>query len=231
MLSSPSASPTNGFQHAYALHLNRCHPACPELSRRERSEGSAFTRSASPSFAFLLFDASTFRLIFARPLFSYSYALFCHSENDKLFVFRRFHTLCPKHPGWGYPLPSKFLSFRNPTTHHSLLVYPNASRRATIPFRIRTSAKRARNSRRIRTSKTQHLKPFGMNTYRKTGEGGTGCNASADQNLSSRAHRGICFFTVRPAPHYSLPTTSLPTTHFDFTSQSCSGKDSGWRRP
>ena len=35
------------------------------------------------------------------PLFSYSCALFCHNENDNLFAFRRFHTLCPKHPGWG----------------------------------------------------------------------------------------------------------------------------------
>ena len=81
-----------------------------------------------------------FSLIFARPLFSYSYALFCHSENDKLFVFRGFHTLCPKHPGWGYTLQSKFLSFRNPTTHHSLLVYPRASRRATISFGITSFA-------------------------------------------------------------------------------------------
>ena len=45
---------------------------------------------------------------------------------------------------------------------------------STIPFRIRTSAKRACNSRRICTSKTHDLKPFRMCTYEKTGEGGTG---------------------------------------------------------
>jgi hypothetical protein len=38
--------------------------------------------------------------------------------------------------------------------------------------RIRTYEKRARNPFGIRTSKTQDLKPFRMNTYRKTGEGG-----------------------------------------------------------
>jgi hypothetical protein len=49
-----------------------------------------------------------------------------------------------KHRGWGYILPSEFFSFRNRTTRHSLLVYPEASRRATISsivFRIRTYRK------------------------------------------------------------------------------------------
>jgi len=41
----------------------------------------------------------------------------------------------------------------------------------TKSFTFRTYAKRTRNSRRIRTSKTQHLKPFRMNTYKKTGRG------------------------------------------------------------
>jgi hypothetical protein len=40
-----------------------------------------------------------------------------------------------------------------------------------IPFRMRTSPKRARNPFRIRTSKTQDLKLFRMNTYRKSGRG------------------------------------------------------------
>ena len=47
----------------------------------------------------------------------------------------------------------------------------NQKSRITKSFTIRTYEKRARNSRRIRTSKTQDLKPFRMNTYRKTGEG------------------------------------------------------------
>src|SRR5580658_397859 len=40
-----------------------------------------------------------------------------------------------------------------------------------IPFRIRTYAKHTRNPCRIRTSKTQDLKFFRMNTYEKTGRG------------------------------------------------------------
>ena len=39
------------------------------------------------------------------------------------------------------------------------------------PFIIRTSAKRASNSHRICTSKTQDLKPFIIRTYEETGEG------------------------------------------------------------
>src|SRR5580765_3423371 len=41
----------------------------------------------------------------------------------------------------------------------------------TIPFIIRTYIKSACNSFRIRTSKTQALKPFRMNTYEKTPRG------------------------------------------------------------
>ena len=68
-----------------------------------------------------------------------------------------------KHPGWGYILQAKIFSFRNLTTRYSLL--------STISFIIRTYEKRARNSRRIRTSKTRHLKPFRIRTYKKTGRG------------------------------------------------------------
>jgi hypothetical protein len=115
-----------------------------------------------------------------------------------------FATLTENTRGGGYIFQSKFFSFRNLTTLHSLLVYPQASRTATISFRIRTSAKRARNPRRIRTSKTQHLKPFRMNTYEKRGRGVTSFKSKSSlafsgflldrcPNLSSRAHRGICF--------------------------------------
>jgi hypothetical protein len=44
------------------------------------------------------------------PLFSHSCALFCHNENDNLFAFRRFHTLCPKHPGWGAAIGNSFVA-------------------------------------------------------------------------------------------------------------------------
>jgi|GEM_PF-4043946 len=43
---------------------------------------------------------------------------------------------------------------------------------ATIPFRIPTSAKPARNPFRIRTYKTKDLKPFRIRTYEKTPGGG-----------------------------------------------------------
>ncbi len=33
------------------------------------------------------------------PFFSYSYALFCTHQNHNSFVFKRFRTLCAKHPG------------------------------------------------------------------------------------------------------------------------------------
>jgi hypothetical protein len=145
MFSSPATSPTIRSRGPRPSHSNRCHP--------ERSEGSAFLFSPIRALSVFL----------GRPLFSYSYALFCRNENDNLFLFRRLHTLFSKHPGEGYPLQPAIFSLRNLTTRYSLL--------PTISFTIRTYAKRARNSRRIRTSKTQHLKPFRMNTYKKTGRG------------------------------------------------------------
>jgi hypothetical protein len=42
---------------------------------------------------------------------------------------------------------------------------------STIPFRIRTSDKRAHKPRRIRSSKTRNLKSFRIRIYKKTGEG------------------------------------------------------------
>src|SRR5580704_17234203 len=62
--------------------------------------------------------------------------------------------------------PSSFTN-RQTFQHSNLLTLREPS-----SFRIHTSAKRACNSRRIRTSKTQDLKRFRMNTYGKTrGEG------------------------------------------------------------
>jgi hypothetical protein len=37
----------------------------------------------------------------SRPLFSYSYALFCHGQNSNFRILNRLRTLCTKHPGWG----------------------------------------------------------------------------------------------------------------------------------
>jgi hypothetical protein len=59
---------------------------------------------------------------FSLPLFSYSYELFCIAQNAISNCFFTFRTLCAKHPGWGYTLQSKFLSFRGSTTHYSLLL-------------------------------------------------------------------------------------------------------------
>ena len=75
---------------------------------------------------------------------------------DKSFICHS----CKKHPG-SHPSRQIF-SFRSLATHRSQI---------TKSFTIRTYEKRARNSRRIRPSKTQSLKPFRMNTYKKTGGG------------------------------------------------------------
>jgi hypothetical protein len=37
------------------------------------------------------------------PFFSHSCALFCVHQNHNSFIFKHFRTLCPKHPGVGYP--------------------------------------------------------------------------------------------------------------------------------
>jgi hypothetical protein len=39
-----------------------------------------------------------------RPLFSYSYALFCTKQNAISHLFIPLRTLCTKHPGWGNPI-------------------------------------------------------------------------------------------------------------------------------
>jgi len=40
---------------------------------------------------------------FSFPLFSYSYALFCHVQNAIFNLFFSLRTLCTKHPGWRIP--------------------------------------------------------------------------------------------------------------------------------
>src|SRR5579859_4737964 len=71
-----------------------------------------------------------------------------------------------KHPGGGYTLQPA-ISLRKLTTRHSPLatswVHP-------LPP-VTSHQSRITNSFIIRTSKTQHLKPFRMNTYKKTGVG------------------------------------------------------------
>jgi len=84
-----------------------------------------------------------------------------------------------------------------------------------ICFRIRTYGKRARNPLRIRTSKTQHLKPFRMNTYKKTGEGGP---TTATQTCHPESTEGSAIRRQAPSrfplftTHYSL----LTSAHRDY---------------
>jgi hypothetical protein len=93
----------------------------------------------------------------------------CHPERSEGSAFSPIpHVLVSLHPCFvtSHSHESSFTS--------STLSFPpviNHQSPVTKSCRIRTSAKRARNSRRIRTSKTQYLKPFRMNTYEKNGEG------------------------------------------------------------
>jgi hypothetical protein len=189
MFSSPANSPTNRSPLPHSFHSNRCHP--------ERTEGSAFRLPplSAPS-AFL-----------ASPLFSYSCALFCRNESDKLFVFRQLHTLFSKHPGGGYPLQPAIFSFRNLTTRYSLL--------STISFTIRTYEKRARNCRRIRTSKTQDLKLFRMNTYKNTGRGTPTQNLAHPSSWLAEA-RFVPWppKSARPEDHSAPPRHQPPVTTY-----------------
>lgn len=131
----------------------------------------------------------------SRPLFSYSYGLYCNAKSVNPFSFNRFHTLAPKHPGSGVVVRS-FTSSTSIASSTSLAavgsklshVSPLCSRRVNHPplhsllavckaprssnlFRIRTSAKPASNPFRMRTSKTKDLKPCRMNTSEKEPRG------------------------------------------------------------
>jgi hypothetical protein len=149
-----------------SLHSNRCHPACPERSRRERSEGSAFLRrlatrhsplATSPLSPFPSTLTSHAQLAENKNTLSPAVAILDAASS----ITPLFATLTKNTRGGGYRFcPLSFMA--SPTSHHSL---------PTISFTIRTYEKRARNPRRIRTSKTQDLKPFRIRTYRKTGRG------------------------------------------------------------
>jgi hypothetical protein len=99
------------------------------------------------------------------PLFSDSSALFKKECFDNPLPFNSFRTLL-RNTGGGSPPPRIFSLF------FCILATAHSSSSAKSR-RICTCTKRARNPFTIRTSKTQHLKPFRMNTYRKTGGGGS----------------------------------------------------------
>jgi hypothetical protein len=180
MLSSPACSPTNCSPIPHSFQSDRCHP--------ERSEEPAF----------LFSPLSVLSVSLASPLFSYSCALFGHNENDNLFAFRRFRALSQKHPGEGYSRQSAIFSFRNRTAPDSAL--------AAIPSTIRTSVRRAPNSRRISTYKTKDLKPFRISTYKNTGEGGGPNRWQTPPPQSLRLQP----FNFRPFSRFLLLTAHCP---------------------
>ena len=96
--------------------------------------------------------------------FSYCYALFCTPQNHNSFRFIFFRTPCKKHPGWGvFSFSENSVRSALKSTRSITSLDPFDTRQclpATIACRIRTSPKRARNSRRMCSSKTQDLKPF-----------------------------------------------------------------------
>jgi len=64
--------------------------------------------------------------------------------------------------------------------------------RITNSFIIRTSIKPAHKLFRMNTSKTQHLKPFRMNTYKKTGVGGHTGESQPNFRLTALSIRLRC---------------------------------------
>jgi hypothetical protein len=146
----------------------------------------------------------------ANPFFSSDY-----------FITRGYPGVGGRPPLSANSVPSALKSIRSPTptdlsdTHH----YPPA----TIPFRVRTSAKRARNSCRIRSFKTQDLKLFRMNSCRKTGEGAPAIRSKCHANRSSRTGTPACQLFVACAIQrskegsYSSPNCATQHQTFDLT--------------
>jgi hypothetical protein len=68
----------------------------------------------------------------SRPLFSYSYALFCTAQNTNSRILNHLRTLCTKHPGWGpfflnLCLPTFSLPCPLPTSSHRRILGHPAS--------------------------------------------------------------------------------------------------------
>jgi len=199
MFSSPAASPTSRSRGPRPFHSNGCHPERSEgsaflFSPIRALSVSAFSSPDVSSFHFKLSAACPKRSRRANSLFNSCPFNFDLSTVNRLPVSPFPATLTDdsqltENSATLSPVPATLTSRVNPNPFvcHSYRKHPgahpsrqifsfgnlttNCSPLSTISFIIRTSAKRARNSRRIRTSKTQHLKPFRMNTYRKTGEG------------------------------------------------------------
>ena len=170
MFASPSTSPTNHSPRLRPLHSIRCHP--------ERSEGSTFRLSSPRALSVPAFcsDPSPFKFALSieapAPVGTVNFpwlSPFPATLTDRSQLTENPATLSPvsatltdtvahnpfvchsyrKHRGRAYTFQPG-ISFRSLTTRHSPL--------ATISFIIRTS-------------KTQHLNSFRMNTSEKTGRG------------------------------------------------------------
>jgi len=82
-------------------------------------------------------------------------------------------------------------------------------------FTIRTSEKRARNTHRMRTSKTHDLKPFGIRSYGKTRGGGPSRAQASSSPLNGKRPSGSFRYLLTSLPRYFLPAhTPTPATPF-----------------
>jgi hypothetical protein len=137
-------------------------PQYPFASSRIPSSAALCELRVSPSSSRSLFGLSLFYKKGQKitPLFSDSSALFKKECFDNPLPFNSFRTLLQN-------IRSGSPQVKISSRPFSILSAPGPSL-ATKSRRIRTYAKRARNPFTIRTSKTQHLKPFRMNTYEKT---------------------------------------------------------------
>ncbi len=148
----------------YPVFVNcvSCVPgACPDPVGRLKFPWSALTTSHSPLATaavspFLATLTSHLQLTENTATLSPAFATLTDRVRHNSFVCHSYR----KHPGWGSHRSSQIFFFRNLTTRLSPL--------SAMSFVIRTYGKSASNSCRIRTSKTQDLKPFRMNTSEKT---------------------------------------------------------------
>jgi hypothetical protein len=215
MFSSLSTSPKNRSPRLRPLHSNCCHP--------ERSEGSQLVRPLAPTapFAQSLLCRHPFFLTIASDLSTVNFlslSPFLATLTGDSQLTENPATLSPvtatltsrvKHKSFACHSYGKHggSHFSSPMSLGSLYfswpaLVTNHQSQFTKSFTIRTSAKRACNSRRIRTSKTLNLKLFRMNTYEKTGEG-------VGAHLSNE--RGSIF--EFPFSNFAL-SVPLHTTHY-----------------
>ncbi len=95
------------------------HPTIADNSLYTPGVGGPPSSPQSPFAAALCKSPHQFHSMrFSRPLFSYSYKLFCTGQNAIFHVFLMFRTLCTKHPWWHHLASCKIVSFLwNPAVH------------------------------------------------------------------------------------------------------------------